>query len=156
MGLPLRLSRLPALVNPLRLAILLLILSSGAAAAAPAIALSNVNLRAAPSTDSAVIVKIPAGMRVEIGPCTEWCSVTWQDKKGFTIATALDRSERAPGKRASRPRDPYATDVPDREVPTSLGSYIAPERHYGPYFWSYGPSSGPYRGTSGVGYRGRW
>lgn len=142
---------------PLRLAVLLLLLSSGAAAAAPATALSNVNLRTAPSTDSAVIVTISAGTRVEVGQCADWCDVTWQDKKGFAIATALDRSGAAPGKRASKPRDPYAIETLDKkDPPLSLGTYVAPERHYGPYFWSYGPPSGPYKGTSGIGYRGRW
>lgn len=142
---------------PLRLAALLLLLSSGAAVAAPAITVSNVNLCAAPSTESAVVAKIPAGARVEIGPCTEWCDVTWQDKKGFAIATALDRTGAATGKRTSKSRDLYATDLHDKgEVPMSLGPYVAPERHYGPYFWSYGPPSGPYKGTSGIGYRGRW
>jgi uncharacterized protein YraI len=144
-------------VSSLRLAVLLLLLSSVAAAAAPATTRSNVNLRAAPSIDSAVVVKIPAGARIEVGQCAEWCDVTWQDKKGFAIATALDRTSTTPGKRASKPRDPYATEIPDKgEVPMSLGSYVAPDRHYGPYFWSYGPPSGPFKGTSGIGYRGRW
>jgi len=39
---------------------------------------------------------------------------------------------------------------------TPRPGYEAPERYYGPYIWSYGPAVGPYKGTAGLGYRGRW
>jgi hypothetical protein len=39
---------------------------------------------------------------VDTGGCDEgWCEITWQDKKGFAIQTALDMSGRVPQQRAA-------------------------------------------------------
>lgn len=63
-------------------------------------------------------------------------------------------ADQSVGKRA----DPFAIDLavarPALDAPRS--TYEAPGRYYGPIFWTYGPDIGPYRGTSGIGYRGRW
>ena len=140
----------------LRPAILVWLLSAGTAAAAPATTSTNVNLRAAPGTDSAIVGKIPAGSRVEVLDCTEWCEISWQGKHGFAITTSIDRSGRAPQRRAQLKLELDASDVSRSDVPMSTGSYIAPQRTYGPFFWTDGPDYGRYKGYSGFGYRGRW
>ena len=143
-------------MTPIRLTIFaatLVLLTAASAAAEPAYVASTVNLRAGAGTDTEIVGKIPAGSRVDAINCSDWCEVEWQGKKGFVIASAVGRAKSA----RRTQRDPYATDVAVRdEVPMSAGAYEAPGRHYGPFFWGYGPSYGPYRGTSGIGYRGRW
>jgi uncharacterized protein YraI len=138
-------------------ALAFVVLATASAAAEPARVISPANLRAGPATDQAIVAKLPAGATVQVSNCREWCAVDWQGKKGFAIATALDRSGRTPARRTAASRDPYATDSAAKgEVPMSAGPYEAPGRYYGPYFWTHGPDSGPYRGVSGFGYRGRW
>jgi hypothetical protein len=67
------------------------------ALAKPAYVASTVNLRAAPGTGSEIVAKIPGGSLVEASACDEgWCEISWQDKKGFAIQTALDMSGRVP------------------------------------------------------------
>ena len=70
--------------------------------AKPAYIASTVNLRAAPGTGSEIVAKIPGGSLVDTGGCDEgWCEISWQDKKGFAIQTALDTSGRVPQQRAA-------------------------------------------------------
>jgi uncharacterized protein YraI len=124
----------------------LLTLSATSAAAAPAFVLSNVNLRSGPATTNDVVVRIPAGSVVEAVNCTDgWCAVTWQDKNGFAIQTALDMSGRphalnaAPG--AYPPAPAYA----------AAPVYVAPAPvYYGPAYGYYGPYYG------GWGWHRRW
>src|SRR5262249_39057587 len=72
------------------------------ALAKPAYVASTVNLRAAPGTGSEIVAKIPGGSLVDASACDQgWCEVAWQDKKGFAIETALDRSGRVPQQRAA-------------------------------------------------------
>lgn len=67
------------------------------ALAKPAYVPSTVNLRAAPGTTNEIVAKIPGGSLVDAGDCTDgWCAVTWQDKSGFAIQSALDLSGRVP------------------------------------------------------------
>jgi uncharacterized protein YraI len=73
------------------------------ALAKPAYVATTVNLRAAPGTTSEIVAKIPGGSLIDAGECSEnWCEITWQDKKGFAIQTALDMSGRVPQRRAAR------------------------------------------------------
>src|SRR5262245_31656612 len=135
-------------VAQLALATSALLLLAGAAVAKPGLAASNVNLRAEANTTSAVVTKIPAGAPVDVGDCKDgWCAVTYQDKSGFSIATALDTSGKP--HRVVR-RTPGVG--PGAEYPAPPG-YVAPGPAVvyapGPYY--YGP--GPYWG--GWGYR-RW
>lgn len=75
---------------------------AGSALAKPAYVATTVNLRAAPGTGSDIVAKIPGGSLVDTGGCDEgWCEITWQDKKGFAIQTALDMSGRVPQPRAA-------------------------------------------------------
>jgi hypothetical protein len=96
---------------------------------------------------------------VEAANCSEWCEVEWQGKKGFAIATALDRSGRVPAPRAATRRAapvagavaPGAYVEDDDYVPVSPPAvYAVP----GPYYYGYG-YRGYYgwRGGYGYGYR---
>jgi uncharacterized protein YraI len=140
-----------------RLAATIVLLSAASAAADPAYVTSSVNLRSGAATTSEIVAKIPSGSRVEASNCREWCEVEWQGKKGFAIATSLDRSGRVPP-RTAKHSDPFATDVSSAKsmLDTPSSGYEAPQRYYGPYLWSAGPAIGPFKGTAGLGYRGRW
>ena len=142
-------------VSPLAICAATLMLLPIAAAADPAYVTSSANLRAGAGTTEQIIAKLPAGAAVQVSNCREWCAVEWQGKKGFAIATAF--SGRAPALGKATKQDLYATDAGAKgEVPMSLGTYQAPDRYYGPYYWGAGPGSGPYKGTAGLGFRGRW
>lgn len=79
-----------------------LVLPAGVAAAKPAYVPASLNLRAAPGTGNDVVARIPGGSLVDVGDCTEnWCTVTWQDKQGFSIRSGLDLSGRVPARRAN-------------------------------------------------------
>ena len=132
----------------------LVLLSAASATAEPAYVASTVNLRSAAGTTNEVVAKIPGGSLVDATNCTEWCEVEWQGKKGFAIATALDRSGRVPGPRAATRRAaPVAgAVVEDDYVPVSPPAvYAAP----GPYYYGYGYRGyyGGWRGGYGYGYR---
>jgi hypothetical protein len=130
-----------------------LLLVAGAAAAKPGIAAATVNLRAEANTTSAVVTKIPAGARLEVGDCNDgWCAVTYQGKSGFSIATALDTSGRP--RRVLRRLPGVAPDDELMAPPTYLAPPPPPAVVYapGPYYYYYGP--GPYWGPY-YGYR-RW
>ena len=142
----------------MRVAAIIVLLSAASAAAEPAYVTSAVSLRSGAGTTNEIIAKIPVGSLVEASSCAEWCEVEWQGKKGFAIAASLDRSGRAPARRSVKRSDPFAIDVAGTRsvLDTPRSSYQAPERTYGPYIWGYGPAVGPYKGTAGLGYRGRW
>lgn len=117
----------------------LLLGATALASAKPAYVASTVNLRAAPGTTSEVVTKIPGGSLVDADNCSEgWCAVTWQDKSGFAIQSALDMSGRVPVQRAARPpayRGRVYTNEPDYvEDPPAVYYEPAP-----PYYYGYGP-----------------
>src|SRR5258707_1027562 len=89
----------------------LVLLSAASATAEPAYVASTVNLRSAAGTTNEIVAKIPSGSLVEAANCGEWCEVEWQGKKGFAIATSLDRSGRVPPRRTAKRPDPFAVDV---------------------------------------------
>jgi hypothetical protein len=142
-----------------------LLLFAGAAAARPGTAATTVNLRAESSTTSAILAKIPAGSRIDVGDCIgEWCAVTFQGRSGFAIATALDTTRRVvrrpppmrgPVRQGPPPAyDPYDDDddvvvAPRPYVVGPPAVVVAPGPYYG-----YGYGYGPYWG-GGFGYR-RW
>jgi uncharacterized protein YraI len=70
-----------------------------------AVITANVHLRSGPSTDAGVLVTIPAGSRVEVTDCSEWCMVTWKAQSGFAIARNLGAR---PQGRAQRTAPRYA------------------------------------------------
>ena len=145
-------------MSEVRIAAVIVLLSAAAAAAEPAYVTSTVNLRSGAGATNEIVARIPSGSLVETANCGEWCQVEWQSKKGFAIATSLDRSGRVPPRHAAKRSDPFAIDVAGTKsvLDTPRPGYEAPERTYGPYIWSYGPAVGPYKGTAGLGYRGRW
>jgi hypothetical protein len=110
--------------------------ATAGAIAKPAYVPSTVNLRAAPGTTSEIVTKIPGGSLVDAANCTDgWCAVTWQDKSGFAIQTALDLSGRLPQPHAARapaPAQVYADDAYMAEPPPV---YYGPP----PYYYRYGP-----------------
>ncbi len=116
------------------------------ALAKPAYVASTVNLRAAPGTGSEIVAKIPGGSLVDTGACDEgWCEISWQDKKGFAIQTALDMSGRVPQQRAAAgpvyrqgPQVAEGPEIVDGPVyydaaPPPVVYYGGP--YYRPYYW---------------------
>ncbi len=88
-----------------------LLAAATGALAKPAYVASTVNLRAAPGTTSEIVGKIPGGSLVDAGECSEgWCAVTWQDKNGFAIQTAIDTSGRVPARSSAVRRPAYGPD----------------------------------------------
>ena len=135
----------------------ILLATAVGAAAKPGVATSTVNLRADPNTASDVLVKIPAGARIEVGECSDgWCAVTYAGKTGYSIATSLDTAGRAAPPRQVRrgpPAGPGYADDDDEEVvrgpaPRGYvrvpgpGAYVEPR----PYYYAPGPYWGPYWG----------
>ena len=116
--------------------------ATAGALAKPAYVASTVNLRAAPGTTSEVVTKIPGGSLIDADNCSEgWCAVTWQDKSGFAIQSALDTSGRVPSRRAARP--PVYVEGPDYVEEGPPVYYQAPQPYYYGY---YGPSYRRYGG----------
>ena len=123
------------------------------AMARPAYVASTVNLRAAPGTTSEIVAKIPGGSLVDADNCTEgWCEITWKDKRGFAIATALDMSGRVPQPRSARP--PVYEDGPDAIVEGPPVYYEGPAYYDAPPPYYYGYDRPYYRGYRG--WRRHW
>ena len=128
----------------------ILVAATSGALAKPAYVASTVNLRAAPNTTSEVVSKIPGGSLIDADNCTDgWCAVTFKDKSGFAIQTALDMSGRVPQqRRSSAVRQPiYEDDGPEYVVEGPPPVYYEP----GPYYYGYRPYYRGYRG-----WRHRW
>ena len=142
----------------------LVLATTGSAGAEPAYVASTVNLRAGAGTNTEIVGKIPAGTRIDVSNCSDWCEVEWQGKKGFAIATAFDRSGRAPAPRrvVRRAAPPPGAAIVDEDDYVPVGPpvvYGAPGPYYygygyRPYYYGYGYR--PY--YYGYGYRGyrRW
>lgn len=121
--------------SPHIIGLAILLSASTGAWAKPAYVLTTVNLRAAPGTTNEIVAKIPGGSLIDAAQCTGgWCAVTWQDKSGFAIESALDLSGRVPQRRSVSPR--YYDDGPDYVVE-------GPPVYYGPppppFYYDYGP-----------------
>lgn len=124
--------------------------AASGALAKPAYVGSTLNLRAAPGTTSAIVDKIPGGSLVDAGECTEgWCAVTWQEKSGFTIESALDLSGRVPPRRVVVRRPAYGPRYV--EEPPIYYRVPPPPFYERPYPYYFG---GPYYGRPY--YRRHW
>ena len=114
-----------------------LVLSATGALAKPAYVMTTVNLRASPGTTSEIVGKIPGGALIDATDCAEgWCAVTWQDKSGFAIQTAIDLSGRVPPRAAGPGYPPRGGYVEDDEEQV----YVAPPPpvyYGGPYYRPY-------------------
>jgi uncharacterized protein YraI len=123
---------------PLLFCLGILMVSAVPVLAKPAYVASTVNLRAAPGTTSEIVGKIPGGSLIDAKDCSEgWCAVTWQEKSGFAIQTALDLSGHVP-RRAAAPAYPSRS----RYVVEDEPEYYAPPPpvyYYGPYrpYWGW-------------------
>jgi uncharacterized protein YraI len=83
----------------------------------------NVNLRSRPGTDAEILATIPAGSRVEVTDCSEWCMVALNGQRGFAIARNLDIGGTRQG-RTHRTAPQYAGAPPglyDAEPPVIYG-----------------------------------
>ena len=140
----------PMKITPYLFSFSLLLAATTLTWAKPAYVGSTVNLRAAPGTTSEILAKIPGGSLVDAGECSEgWCAVTWQDKSGFAIQSALDLSGRVPAQRAAQPsgrlshgpayRGRIYTNEPDYVEDSPV--YYEPRPYYygyyGPYYRRY-------------------
>lgn len=127
--------------------------AASGALAKPAYVGSTLNLRAAPGTTSEIVGKIPGGSLVDAGECTEgWCAVTWQEKSGFAIQSALDMSGRVPARRVVVRRPAYG---PDYDEPPIYYRVDPPPYYARPYPYYFGrPYYGrPYYGRRYWGHR---
>jgi uncharacterized protein YraI len=83
------------------------------AAAKPGFVLTTVNMRAAPGTGAEIVTKIPGGTLIDAKGCEQgWCEVTWQEKTGYAIQTALDLSGHIPRVAARSPSYRTAAQPP--------------------------------------------
>jgi hypothetical protein len=63
----------------------LLALSAGAAAANPAVAYNELNMRAGPGPEYAVIISMPRGANARVWNCDgAWCRVSWNGYSGYS------------------------------------------------------------------------
>jgi len=117
-------------------ALALIMCSATWAMAAPAYVTTTVNLRAGPGTSHAIVAKIPGGSLIDAGDCAQgWCAVTWQDKSGYVIKSAINLSGRIP----PRPRPPviyYGPPLIYEPPPPYFGPpvYYGPPHYYRPYW----------------------
>ena len=115
-----------------------LVVSAAPALAKPAYVASTVNLRAAPGTTSEIVAKIPGGSLIDANDCSEgWCAVTWQDKSGFAIQTALDMSGRVPRRAARPPAYPPRAGYVVEDEPVYYGAtagLLLRRPYYRPYW----------------------
>ena len=119
----------------------ILALASGSALAAPALTLSNVNMRAGPSMDQAIVATIPGGSNVEVGTCSEgWCGVRWGRHAGYVNQSYLDLGGPSPAPRASAPPPPQ----PGPYGPPPPVAYGPPVYGPPPPYYYYGPGWGWY------------
>jgi hypothetical protein len=119
-----------------------------------AVVIVNVNLRNGPGTDAPILATIPAGSRVQVTDCSEWCTVTWNGQKGFAIARNLDIGGTRQA-RARRPQPGYAGPPPgvyEAGPPVVYG----PPVYYGPPAVVYGPGYYGGYGPRYYGWRRRW
>jgi len=114
-----------------------------------AVVIANVNLRSAPGTDAEILATIPAGSRVRVADCSEWCMVTWNGQSGFAIARNLDiggarqaRGYRAPPRYAGGPPGVYEAGPPvvygpPVYYPPPAVVYAPPPYYYGPRYYGW-------------------
>jgi uncharacterized protein YraI len=126
-----------------------------------ALVTANVNLRSRPGTDAEILATIPAGSRVEVTDCSEWCMVMWNGQSGFAIVRNLDiggtrqaRAHRTAPKYAGAPPGVYEAEPPVVYGPPVY--YGPPAVAYGPGYYYWGPRHYGWDGPRYYGWRRRW
>ncbi|WP_407539342.1 DUF3761 domain-containing protein [Deinococcus radiomollis] len=76
----------------------LLLLLSGPVLALQGVTISNVNLRAGPSSTARVLKVIPKATTLAVEVCTTWCSVSYGSQPGFVARSTLSFKQGAPPK----------------------------------------------------------
>lgn len=100
------------------------IVSAAPAFARPALVVSDVNLRAGPTTASPSFGVIPGGSTVHVGDCGNgWCAASAFGRQGFIASRYLDLGGPPPG-------PAVGTVVPVAPPPPV---YRVPPPYYGPY-----------------------
>lgn len=94
---------------------LLATLSWSSAQAAPGVATGNVNMRSGPGTAYTKLAVIPAGARVEVLGCPNWCEVAYSGRRGWVSSSYIRTGAYAPEPRRTyvpAPRYSYRTAMP--------------------------------------------
>ena len=63
--------------------------AASSALAAPGVATGNVNMRVGQTTSAPRITTIPAGARVEVHGCPNWCDVTYRGRRGWVSSSYI-------------------------------------------------------------------
>ncbi len=123
MGLPIR----------ILIAFVALALSAGAASARNGTTTTDLALRAAPSSNTELLLTIPAGASVDVGACSgSWCKVGWNSYSGYATKSGLSVSAAAP--RQAVRRGPYAREA---EVLPVYPRYLYRSGYYPKADWYY-------------------
>jgi hypothetical protein len=108
----------------------LIALSAVAAQSAPALATKNVNMRQGPGTSYPLVTTIPGGSTVDVSGCHGgWCTVGWQGRTGYAIATSFDRGTGAiapPPPGAAGPPGPEGAPPPPGAPPPVAAGPVPP------------------------------
>jgi uncharacterized protein YraI len=79
------------------IAFLALAISADLASARNGTTTTDLALRAAPSSNTELLLTMPAGARVEVGACSvSWCKVVWNSYSGYASKSGLSISAAAP------------------------------------------------------------
>jgi uncharacterized protein YraI len=109
--------------------------SSAHAQGGPALVISDLNLRAAPSPNSPSLGVIPGGSSIEAGPCGGgWCNAFVNGRSGYVSQQYLDfGGGGGPGPGAYVPVAPPGYGPPPVYVPAPPPPVYGPPPYYGPY-----------------------
>jgi hypothetical protein len=122
-------------------AIAALALSSGTASALVTTTTADVALQSAPAAQADVLLNIPSGAAVSVGPCARgWCGVTFRKYGGYVRESALALARPLPEAPAAEipvyPPYPYkAGHYPNTEAYYDLPPYADINPRY--YRWRY-------------------
>jgi uncharacterized protein YraI len=89
-----------------------LVLNAGGALARVGTTTTDLGLRAAPSSNTELLLTMPAGAKVYVGACSgAWCKVSWKGYSGYAIKSGLAISAAAGPRIAARPAYPPAGEI---------------------------------------------
>lgn len=81
----------------LLIVVVALAICAGSASAREGTASTELAMRAAPSSNTELLLTIPAGASVSVGACSGgWCKVTWNSYSGYAVQSGLVISAGAP------------------------------------------------------------